>query len=198
EHGVPVAPAIPLSAGDSPDMAELEAQIGWPVVVKPNQQGSTVGLSIVRSPDDLESALARAFEYGDKVLIERYVPGKELTVSVLGDQALPIIEIIPQSGFYDYEAKYQAGKTRYEVPANLPEELTRQVQAAGLQAYQALGCRGYARVDFRMQEDGQFFCLEVNTLPGMTPTSLVPKAAKAVGISFNELVERIVKLTVDG
>lgn len=194
-NGVPTAPWERLSRLEGVDSARLAAR-KLPLVVKPNEQGSTVGLSIVRQPGELNAALERAFQYGDAVLVEKYIPGRELTVSVLGGEALPIIEIIPESGFYDYEAKYQGGKTRYVVPAELPEELAAKIREAGAGAYRALGCSGYARVDFRLQDDGQFFCLEVNTLPGMTPTSLVPKAAKAVGIGFTELMERIVSLAM--
>lgn len=192
---VPTALWLRFTRYNQIDVREIEAW-GFPVVVKPNEQGSTVGLTIVKSLDNFDSAMALAFKYGPTVLVEKYIPGREITVSVLGEEALPIIEIIPHSGFYDYESKYQSGKTRYVVPAEIPVELTGEIQQAALRAYHALGCRGYARVDFRLQEDGQFFCLEVNTLPGMTPTSLVPKAAKAVGIGFNELVERIVALAV--
>lgn len=195
-NGVPTAPWERLSRLEGVDSARLAAR-KLPLVVKPNEQGSTVGLSIVRQPGELNAALERAFQYGDAVLVEKYIPGRELTVSVLGGEALPIIEIIPESGFYDYEAKYQGGKTRYVVPAELPEELAAKIREAGAGAYRALGCSGYARVDFRLQDDGQFFCLEVNTLPGMTPTSLVPKAAKAVGIGFNELMERIIRLAME-
>lgn len=196
-NGVPTAPWEKFTRREGFNAAQLAAR-ELPLVVKPNEQGSTVGLSIVRQPEELQAALERAFQYGDTILVEKYIPGKELTVSVLGGQALPIIEIIPESGFYDYEAKYQSGKTRYVVPAELPEELAAKIRQAGQVAYRALGCRGYARVDFRLQDDGQFFCLEVNTLPGMTPTSLVPKAAKAVGIGFNELMERIIRLALEG
>ena len=168
------------------------AELGYPVVVKPNDQGSTVGLSIVHDPEHINAALEEAFRHSQSVIIEKYIPGREITVSILGDQALPVIEIRPKSGFYDYKSKYQKGMTDYMVPAPIPDELSRKVQEKALQAYRAMGCQDYARIDFRLQDDGQFFCLEVNTLPGMTPTSLVPKAAQAVGISFNDLVERIV------
>ncbi|MCB0306722.1 MAG: ATP-grasp domain-containing protein, partial [Calditrichaeota bacterium] len=154
----------------------------------------TVGLSIINNWDDLDAALATAYRYSDSVLLEQFVPGRELTVTVLGDEVLPVVEIIPESGFYDYESKYQSGRTRYVTPAELPEDLTAEIQAATLRGFQAIGCSGYARIDFRLREDRQYFCLEVNTLPGMTPTSLVPKAAKARGIEFPELMERIIRM----
>jgi D-alanine-D-alanine ligase len=192
---VPTAPWKKLKSLGEFDARNFQ-QWELPLVVKPNDQGSTVGLSIVKSRSDFNSAVEKAFQYGETVLVEKYIPGKEIAVSVLGEAALPIIEIIPESGFYDYEAKYHSGRTKYEVPATIPPGLTTEIQQAALRAYNGLGCRGYARIDLRLQENGQFFCLEVNTLPGMTPTSLVPKAAKAVGISFNELVKQIVKLAL--
>ncbi len=176
--------------------SEKVAELGFPVVVKPNDQGSTVGLSIVERQEELKTALEEAFRHSCSVVVEKYVPGRELTVSILGQQPLPIIEIRPKSGFYDYKSKYQKGLTDYLVPAPIPGTLARTLKEKALSAYNALGCEDYARIDFRLQEDGQFFCLEVNTLPGMTPTSLVPKAARAVGITFNELVERIVHSAV--
>ncbi len=194
-HEVPVAPYLLVKTRDQLNIREVEA-FGLPLVVKPNDQGSTVGLTIVKEKSKLDEAIDLGFKYSPSVLIERYIAGSELTVSILGEEPLPIIHIIPESGFYDYESKYQGGKTNYEVPAKLSQELTANVQQSALRSYQALGCSGYARVDFRLQEDGQFFCLEVNTLPGMTATSLVPKAAKAAGINFNELLERIINLAI--
>ncbi len=170
--------------------------LGFPLVVKPNAQGSTVGLSIVESWENVCPAVDIAFEYDDNILLETYIPGRELTVAILGEQALPVVEIIPESGFYDYESKYQGGKSRYEVPANLPEDLTTAIQKTALRAYKVLGCAGYARADFRMNEKNEFYCLEVNTLPGMTSTSLVPKAAKAVGLQFHQLLEKIIKFAI--
>ena len=191
-NGVPTAPWNLLSKASK---TKLEAfnKIGFPAVVKPNDQGSTVGLTIIRSENEAEEAINEAFKYGESVMLEKYIPGKELTVSILGQRSLPVIEIIPESGFYDYESKYQSGKTQYICPAEISKEITTKLQEYGLQAYNAIGCSGYARVDFRMNEDGEVFCLEVNTLPGMTSTSLVPKAAKEIGIEFNELIEKIVK-----
>ncbi len=191
-HFVPTAPWKCYRRGETINRHHIDA-LGLPLVVKPNSQGSTVGLTIVSAPGDLARAVETAYQYDDRVLIEQYVPGREITVAVLGDTALPIVEIKPESGFYDYESKYQSGKTQYEVPAQIPAALTRDIQQAALRGFRALQCRGYARLDFRLRSDDQFFCLELNTLPGMTATSLVPKAAKAVGIGFNELVERIVE-----
>ncbi|MCB9089719.1 MAG: D-alanine--D-alanine ligase [Calditrichae bacterium] len=191
--GVPTAPWYHARRHQPLERAEVK-KLGLPLVVKPNAQGSTVGLSIINNWDDLDAALATAYRYSDSVLLEQFVPGRELTVTVLGEEVLPVVEIIPESGFYDYESKYQSGRTRYVTPAELPEDLTAEIQAATLRGFQAIGCSGYARIDFRLREDRQYFCLEVNTLPGMTPTSLVPKAAKARGIEFPELMERIIRM----
>ena len=191
--GVPTAPWYHARRHQPLERAEVK-KLGLPLVVKPNAQGSTVGLSIINNWDDLDAALATAYRYSDSVLLEQFVPGRELTVTVLGDEVLPVVEIIPESGFYDYESKYQSGRTRYVTPAELPEDLTAEIRAATLRGFQAIGCSGYARIDFRLREDRQYFCLEVNTLPGMTPTSLVPKAAKARGIEFPELMERIIRM----
>jgi len=125
------------------------------------------------------------------------VPGRELTVGILGGEPLPVVEIIPDEGLYTYEAKYTKGRSRYVVPAELPEELAGRIREAGRRAFDVLGCEGFARVDFRLPPDGAFQCLEVNTIPGMTPLSLVPMAARAAGIPFGELVERIVELGID-
>ena len=174
----------------------IENDLGFPCVVKPNDQGSTVGLSIVNEKTELKKAFDFAQKYSTEFLIEKYISGRELTVGILGDQALPVIEIVPEHGIYDYECKYTKGKSNYVCPAEISEEKAKEIQAIGLKAFKALGCEGYARVDFRFGDDCRFYCLEVNTLPGMTATSLVPKAAKAVGINFPELVERIAKLAL--
>jgi len=171
----------------------------YPLVVKPNDEGSTVGLSIVQ-PDSqgvsLKKALDLAFDYSDNILLEEFIPGRELTVAVLGTHALPVIEIIPLDGFYDYEHKYTKGKTNYVCPADISPNLASSLQETALNAHNALGCKAYSRVDFRLNPEGQFFCLEVNTLPGMTELSLVPQAARAAGISFPDLLNRIIELSL--
>jgi D-alanine-D-alanine ligase len=164
--------------------AQVEAALEWPVVVKPSKQGSTVGLTVVREPSALEAAVAEAFLYDDEVMIERFVPGRELTVSVLGDVPLPVGEIKPKHEIYDYECKYTSGMAVEEFPADLTPEQTLEVQAMALAAFRALKLEGYARVDFRMTAAGHFACLEANTLPGMTALSLLPQAAQAAGIGF--------------
>ena len=174
----------------------VEQSLGLPVVVKPSKQGSTVGLSVVRDLVDLEAAVAEAFKYDDEVMIERFIAGRELTVGVVGDDALPVGEIKPVKELYDYECKYTPGMAVEEFPADLSPSVTNKLQEQSLRAFRALKLRGYARVDFRLDEQGECYCLEVNTLPGMTPTSLIPQAAAAAGIDFEEFCERIVQLAI--
>ena len=176
---------------------EVGAVLGFPVVVKPSKQGSTVGLSVVKSPGDLQPAIDAAYEHDDEVMIEQFIAGRELTVGILGNDALPVGEIIAKHEIYDYECKYTPGMAVEEFPARLTDEQTRTVQDLARRAFAALKLRGYARIDFRMATDGSFFCLEANTLPGMTQTSLIPQAAAAAGISFPELCDRIVQLALD-
>jgi D-alanine-D-alanine ligase len=165
--------------------------LGWPVVVKPNKQGSTVGLSIVRDPKDLAAAVQLAERYDNEVMVERFVPGRELTVGILEGEALPVGEIITKSGIFDYQAKYQTGGAREIFPAELPEEVTAQLQQLAVRAHDALKLGVYSRIDFRMDLQGRFWCLEANSLPGMTAASLLPQAARVAGIEFPKLVERI-------
>jgi D-alanine-D-alanine ligase len=174
--------------------ADVERALGWPVIVKPSKQGSTVGLAKVNGPDDLDAAVAEAFRYDDEVMIERFIPGRELTVGILGDEALPVGEIIPKHELYDYECKYTAGMATEVFPADLTPAQSAAAQAQARRAFTALKLRGYARIDFRMTDDGTFHCLEANTLPGMTELSLIPQAAAAANIPFAALCERIVRL----
>ncbi|HMC54513.1 MAG TPA: D-alanine--D-alanine ligase [Gemmatimonadaceae bacterium] len=179
--------------------ASAEEQLGRltpPVVVKPSKQGSTVGLSVVRKREELHAAIADAFQYDDEVMIEQFVAGRELTVGILGDDALPVGEIIPKHEIYDYECKYTVGMAEEVFPAQIPNDRARDAQEMARRAFQALKLRGYARIDFRMTEDGSLFCLEANTLPGMTQTSLIPQGAAAAGISFPDLCERIALLAL--
>lgn len=175
----------------------VEESIGFPVVVKPNDQGSSIGLNVVRSSKELYASAVEAAKYSDKVLFEKFIDGRELTVSILGEKALPVAEIKPKEGFYDYKHKYIAGLTDKTLPANLTNEQTRQVQGLAEGVVRALDIKGYARIDFRMSSDGTLYFLEANTLPGMTPTSMVPKAAQAVGIDFPELLDRIAHIALE-
>ncbi len=171
------------------------ARLGLPLVVKPNDQGSTVGLTILKSndPDEFLRACRLAWEFSSKALIEEFIPGRELTVTVLHNQALPIVEIAPVGGFYDYHHKYTKGMTSYTCPAELTAEIAAAIQADALRVFEVCDARGYARIDYRFRPDGTYSCLEINTLPGMTSTSLVPKSAAAAGISFEDLCAKILE-----
>jgi len=175
---------------------EIIETLGLPVIVKPSKQGSTVGLTLVKQRADLQPAIVEAFTYDDEVMIEQFIAGRELTVGILGDEALPVGEIIPVHEIYDYECKYTAGMAREEFPAKISSSESHAVQEQARLAFRALKLSGYARIDFRMTPDGTFYCLEANTLPGMTELSLIPQAAAAAGISFPELCERIVQLAL--
>lgn len=190
--GVPTADwrMVPIS------VAEVAGALGWPVVVKPNKQGSTVGLSIVRAPEALAAAVSLAQRYDDEVMVERFIPGRELTVGVLEGRALPVGEIIVPGEVFDYQAKYQAGGAREIFPAELPAEVAARVRDLAVRAHAALKLGAYSRIDFRLDPQGGIWCLEANSLPGMTAASLLPQAARAAGIGFSELVERICKAAV--
>ncbi|WP_337865813.1 D-alanine--D-alanine ligase [Ignavibacterium sp.] len=177
-------------------ISKIETEIGYPAIIKPNDQGSTVGLSICRKSDDVKNALLLAKDYSEKILVEEFIPGRELTVGIIGDTALPVLEIKPKHEIYDYECKYTSGMSEYIVPADLPNEISKQLQEVSLKAFKVLECDGYARIDFRLSPDNKFYLLEINTLPGMTSLSLVPKMAKAVGMSFEELIDKIIQLSL--
>jgi D-alanine-D-alanine ligase len=183
---------------DDPEVyEEVLSELEGPLVVKPNEQGSSVGTTIgVEGIDALQKAVREAAAFSPTVLIERYVPGRELTVAVLGDEALPIIEIVPKQGEYDYQNKYTKGNTEYHCPAELSDEVQHHVQNLALAAHGVIGCRAYSRVDFRLTPDNLPFCLEVNTIPGFTETSLVPMAARAAGMEFGEVCESIIELSL--
>jgi D-alanine-D-alanine ligase len=171
--------------------ANAISRLGLPLVVKPVDQGSTIGLSIVEREGELEAAIGLALEYSDGIVFEKYIDGRELSVSIVGQEVFPIVEIKPREGFYDYQRKYTKGMTDYACPAPLERGLSDRIQEDALKAYRACGCGGFARVDARLDKAGVAYFLEINTIPGMTETSLVPMAAKAKGLSFEALVERI-------
>ncbi|HEX5045970.1 MAG TPA: D-alanine--D-alanine ligase [Gammaproteobacteria bacterium] len=179
-----------LMAPASPDA--VRERIGFPLIVKPNGQGSTVGLTLVKRAEDLAAAVERAAAFDSEVMIERFIPGRELTVGILDDQTLAVGEIIPATGpIFDYAAKYQPDGAKEIFPADLTPEQTARAQELALRVHRALKLESYSRVDFRMDPDGGIWCLEVNTLPGLTAASLLPRAAAAVGIGFPELCDRI-------
>ncbi|MFI5235943.1 MAG: D-alanine--D-alanine ligase [Gemmatimonadales bacterium] len=185
--GVPVAEWLMAPASEE----EIEHRLGFPCVVKPSKQGSTVGLSVVKKKTELAAAIALAARFDNEVMIERFIPGRELTVGILDGEALAVGEIIPQHEIFDYECKYQPGMSREIFPAELPATVTAEAQRLGLLAHRALKLGSYSRADFRLSPRNELVCLEVNTLPGMTATSLMPQSGAAVGISFGELCERI-------
>lgn len=167
--------------------------LSLPLVVKPASEGSSIGLHCIRRENNWDAALRDALAHGNPVLVEKYIPGRELTVGVLGTKALPVVEIRAPKGWYDFKAKYTKGRTEYLVPAPLTAEQTARAQALALRVFRALGCRDLGRVDMRLTPEGQLFVLEMNTIPGFTETSLLPKAAAAAGLDFVELCDRIMR-----
>jgi D-alanine-D-alanine ligase len=179
----------------SPVAAEdVTTALGWPVIVKPSRMGSSVGMTLVRNAKGLDAAVELAARYDPAVMVEQFIAGRELTVGILGDVPLPVGEIVPQHELFDYECKYTPGMSEETFPAKLDPQPARQLQELALAAHRALKLGGYSRVDFRLSAEGDIFCLEANTLPGMTRTSLLPQAARAAGIEFPELCERICRL----
>jgi D-alanine-D-alanine ligase len=195
-HRIPTPLYQVLRKGDGSNPTALLPQFGFPAVIKPTQEGSTIGVSVIQGEGEMGPACQGAFEFGSSILIEQYIPGKEITVGILGEEPLPPIEIAPRSGFYNYHAKYTPGMTEYRVPAPLGEEMIRRIQYLGISAHRALGCSGFSRVDMRLDEENEPFVLEVNTIPGMTETSLLPKAAAAAGYDFQALTRRILVLAL--
>lgn len=189
KKGVPTPQGITVHKGENPGKA------AYPCVVKPASGGSSVGISIVRDDREYKDALEEAFLWENKVVVEEYIKGREFSIGVIDGEALPVIEIAPLSGFYDYKNKYQAGSTIETCPAQLSKEQTRQMQEYAVLVYEALKLDTYARMDFIMSEEGKIFCLEANTLPGMTPTSLLPQEAAAAGMDFCALCEKLVEVS---
>jgi D-alanine-D-alanine ligase len=183
---------------DEDEFVDLsESKFSYPVVVKPNGSGSTMGLTIVKESRELDEAISLASQFDSRLLVEEYITGRELTVGILNEESLPIVEIKPSHDMYDYECKYTEGMSDYTCPAELFDKLTEEIQKVSVKIYKLMGCRHYARVDFLLDSDDNYYFLEVNTLPGLTGTSLVPKAAKAVDMSFNDLIAKIVELAVN-
>jgi D-alanine-D-alanine ligase len=187
--------------GAAEALPAIEERLGFPLVVKPAAQGSALGIRFARSPSDVPEALISAFSYDDKVLLERYVEGRELAVGLLeqegGVQALPIVEALPKEEyFFDFEARYEIGKTDYVCPADLPREVAERAQQVAVSTYRLLGCYGFARVDMILSDDDELHVLEAQAIPGLTETSLLPQAAEAAGMSFEQLVGRIVELAL--
>jgi len=183
--------------GAAEALGEIEEMLGLPLIVKPARGGSSLGVKLATESEDLPSALVSAFSYDNRVLLERFAQGRELAVSVLGQDALPVVEAIPKQGdVFDFEARYEIGRTEYVCPAELDADVEKQVKEVALRAFETLGCRGFARVDLMLIESGPQV-LEVNAIPGLTDTSLLPQAAEAAGMSFEALVERIIELAME-
>ena len=195
-YGLHVGPFMVVSVGDKEPLTTAQMELGFPLVVKPSSEGSSVGVSVVNTGDELAPAVKLAFSYDREVLIEKYIRGMEVQVGVLGERALGAIEIVPKDVFYSYKAKYEQGMSEHFYPARVPEAVYKRTLDAGLAAHRALGCRGYSRVDFIIDAAGDPYILEVNTLPGMTATSLLPDIARGVGMSFPDLVEEILRLAL--
>jgi D-alanine-D-alanine ligase len=184
--------------GAAEALAAIEERLDFPIVVKPSSQGSALGIKFARSAADLPAALVAAFSYDSKVLLERYVHGRDLAVSILDGEPLPVVEAEPEGdAFYDFQARYEIGRTRFICPADLPAGLTEQAHEQALATYRLLGCHAFARVDLMLGEDGALTVLEANPIPGFTETSLLPQAAEAAGISFDALVGRILELALE-
>lgn len=186
-----------ISMKGSARVSLTDTGLTLPCVVKPCRGGSSVGVSIVHTPEEFERALDEAFRLEEEVIVEDYIQGREFSVGVLEGKALPVIEIAPVEGFYDYKNKYKAGSAVETCPADLPPEISRKMQDYAQEVVKALGLVTYSRMDFLMSADNEIFCLEANTLPGMTPTSLLPQEAQAVGMSFEDLCEKIVEISLD-
>jgi D-alanine-D-alanine ligase len=196
-ENIPTPEYIELNSASGEGLKEMvsviEKKFDYPIIVKPNSEGSTIGVNIVQKKDQLKHAVKEAIKYDNKILVEEYIKGRELTVSIIGREpvALPIIEIKPKSGFYDYKSKYTKNMTQYIVPAELDKKVANRVSEMALKCHRVLECSGISRVDFILDDTGNAYVFELNTMPGMTATSLVPKAAKAAGIDFALLVEII-------
>lgn len=197
---IPTPDYVVLRQGDEIDFADITARLGEKTVVKPANEGSAIGVTIAHEPAELPAAVGVAFRYDRSVLVERFVSGVELTVGVLGNEhpcPLPTIEIVPEHEFYDYESKYLPGMSTHIIPARVADPVRRECERLAVAAHVALGCRGMSRSDFIVTEDGDVLILETNTIPGMTPTSLLPDAARAAGIEFPDLCERLVELALE-
>ena len=202
ERGLPVAPWCMAEAADRTNPNRIAVQIGFPCVVKPVRQGSSIGMSIVRSEEQLGTALEQAFSFDNQVMVEKFIKGREITAGVLGNEeltALPLVEIIPDKRFefFDYEAKYQPGATQEICPAPVDEGIQKKAQDFAVRAHRALKLRGYSRTDMILAENGDLYLLETNTIPGMTPTSLLPQAAAAAGLSFPALLDALIGLALE-
>jgi D-alanine-D-alanine ligase len=178
--------------GAAEALGEIAERIGFPMVVKPADQGSALGLRVAESAADVPGALVAALSYSSKVLLEQYVRGRDLAVSVLDGVALPIVEALPETGMYDFDARYEIGRSRFVCPADLPDDVTASAQALAVRVHELLGCRDVSRVDMLLDAEGELHVLEADVIPGLTGTSLLPQAADAAGIRFDDLIARLI------
>jgi D-alanine-D-alanine ligase len=204
EHGIPTPDFYAFNEtafrelGAAEALGAIEERLEFPIVVKPSSQGSALGIKFARTPADVPAALVAAFSYDSKVLLERHVDGRDLAVSILDGKPLPVVEAVPQGEeFYDFQARYEIGRTTFVCPAELPGDLTDRAQDLALRTYELLGCEAFARVDLMLDAGDELTVLEANPIPGLTETSLLPQAAEAAGISFDDLVGRMVALSLD-
>ena len=196
QHNIPVAEGFEITNQDDLEKTyNLSISLGPKIVIKPNDQGSSVGLYVVENPsfEEFKNKIEKSFNYSKSLIIERFIEGRELTIGILNNQALPIIEIVAKSGVYDYEHKYTSGFTSYLCPDDLDEDLKKKIQNHALKAHQILNAKGCSRLDVRLSKNNDYYFLEINTLPGMTPTSNLPKAAKLIGINYTELCKQIIE-----
>lgn len=203
-EGIPVPKGTVVWRGTAPTIGRIlrTCKLKLPLVVKPASQGSTIGVTVVRKPSQWKEALSLAHQYDAEAMVEAFIPGHEVTVSLLGGvdgtvTGLPAVEIVAPDGFYDFSAKYEKGRTQYLCPAPLSTAITKQIRQLAIKTYQVLGCKGAARVDFRITPKGKPFVLEINTVPGMTETSLLPMAAGQAGLSYDALTERILQSAIE-
>lgn len=193
ENSIAIASCLTVHKGDGENVIQqIEKKLNYPVVVKPPCEGSSIGISLAKDNVSLQKALDTAWEYAPEILVEQYIKGRELTVGILADTALPIVEIIHQGGFFDFQAKYQSQTTQYIVPAPLTVCLAQEIRKTALQTHHILGCEDLSRIDFILGEDERYYVLEVNTIPGFTSSSLLPKAANETGIHFNQLCLKLI------
>jgi D-alanine-D-alanine ligase len=206
-RGVPTPPSFAFTEdafrelGAADTLSEIRERLGLPLVVKPAKQGSALGISVAHEPGDVPRALMTALSYDDRVMLERFVPGRELAVSIVGTDepvALPAVEAVPRGDFYDFEARYTPGMTDLLAPAPLRDDLAEAAAAMALDCYAALGCRGFGRVDMILDPDDALWVLELNAIPGLTDTSLMPRACEAAGMSFDEMIARVLDLAALG
>lgn len=199
ENGIPVPKGFLVRKNNysiNETIKQISDTLVYPIVVKPNDQGSTFGLSVCQSEVEVDAAMNFSFQFSNATLIEEFIDGRELTVGILNGKSLPVLEIRPKHNLYDYECKYTKGMSEYIVPAPIPRELFEQLQKDAEITFKVTGCKGYARTDFKLRNDGSYICFEINTLPGMTSTSLLPKMAKANGMNFTELIDYLIKISI--